>query len=77
MFAETEHLDILDDHHLVISYIEHRAQQNFLWVLLVAFGQILHRTFHAFGSFPQAITLRVLAEAQQHFSHQFLQAGIG
>src|SRR5450759_3239594 len=77
VFAEAEHLNILDDHHLVIRHIEHRAPQSFLWVLLVAFGQILHRTFHTFGSMPQAITLWVLAETDQHFPHEFLQARTG
>jgi hypothetical protein len=33
--------------------------------------------FHAFGSVPQAITLWVLAEADQHFPHEFLQARTG
>jgi hypothetical protein len=64
VFAQTEHLNILDDHHLVVSHVEHRAQ-------------IVERTFHAFGSVQQAIPLRVLAETHQHFSHKFLQAGIG
>ena len=30
MFAETEHLNILDDHHLVVSHVEHRSQESFL-----------------------------------------------
>src|SRR6516165_6080641 len=57
VFAQTEHLNILDDHHLVVSYVEHRAQQNLLRVLLVALGQILHRSFHTFGSIQESITL--------------------
>src|ERR1035437_357877 len=77
VFAETKHLNVLGDHHLVISHIEHRAPQSFLWVILVAFGQIQHRTFHAFGSVPQAITPWVFAETNQHFPHEFLQAGTG
>ena len=77
MFAQTEHLNILDDHHLVVSYVEHRAQQSLLRVLLVTFGQILHRSFHTFGSVPEAITLWVLAETNQHFPHEVLQARTG
>src|SRR6266851_8243148 len=77
MFAQTEHLNVLDDYHLVISYIEHRAQQGFLRVLSVAFGQILQRTFHAFGSATQAIPLWIFAQMDQHFPCEILQAGIG
>src|SRR4029077_7186169 len=43
VLAEAEHFDVLDDHHLVVSHVEHRAQQSFLGVLMVAFGQKLHR----------------------------------
>ena len=38
VFAQTKHLNVLDDYHLVVSYIEHRTQQNLLRVLLVASG---------------------------------------
>src|SRR6516164_3388497 len=77
VFAQTEHLNILDDHHFVVSYVEHRAQQNLLRVLLVALGQILHRSFHTFGSVPESITLWVFAETKQHFPHEVLQARTG
>src|SRR5579864_6930904 len=60
-----------------VIHVEHRAPQNFLWVLLVAFGQILHRAFHALRRTPQAITLWVLSETDQHFPHEFLQTGTG
>src|SRR5215472_19022284 len=46
VFAQTEHLNILDDHHFVVSYVEHRAQQNLLRALLVALGQILQTNQH-------------------------------
>jgi hypothetical protein len=75
VFAEAEHFNILDDHHLDVGHIEHCAEQCFLGVLLVAFGQILHGPLHAPRSVQQTITIRVLAELDQHFPEDLLQAG--
>ena len=77
VLAQNKHLIVLEDHHFVVGYVEHSAQQNLLRVLLVAFGQILHRSFHTFGSVPESITLWVLAETNQHFPHEVLQARTG
>src|SRR4029077_1056237 len=72
VLAETKHLNILDDDHLVISHIEHRPKQSFVGILTVSLGQILHRTLHAFGGMQQAIPLWVLVETDQCFPHELL-----
>jgi hypothetical protein len=72
VFAQTKHLNVLDDYHLVVSYIEHPTQQNLLSVLLVASGSVLHGSFHAFGRVLQAVTLWALAEADRHFPYRVL-----
>lgn len=73
VLAETEHLNVPDNHHFIIGQIEHRVQESFLWVLLVAPSQMLQGAFDAFGCSHQAVAIRILAQSDQHFSYEFRQ----
>jgi hypothetical protein len=71
VFAQIKHLNVLDDYHLVSSYIEHRTQQNLLRVLLIAWLSTAWIVPCVRGVL-KAVTLWVLAETDQHFPYQVL-----
>ena len=77
MLAKAEHLDVLDDHHLVVIHAEQRALQDLLWVLAVALGEVLQRLRVAFRGLGQSFAVRLLAQADKHLARQFFKAGTG
>src|SRR5215471_3326876 len=77
VLAQAEHLDILDDYHLVIGHIEHSALEQFVWILAVALGQVLQAFLHALRSSEQAIALRIFTYSDQQFAQQLGGCGRG
>ncbi len=55
MLAQRIDLDVLDDHHLLVFFLEHRRAQNFRRLEIVAVGQELQRLGHALGRLLQAL----------------------
>ena len=75
VFAKTEHLDILDDHHFVVGDLEQRAVEDFPRVHLVALGQLAKRARHAFRRAAQSVAVRIFAELDQHSPNESGQFG--
>ena len=70
VLAQAEELDVLHHHHLVVLHVVQRAVQDIFDVHLVAAGQKAQRLVDALRRAQQAIALRVLAQAAQHFLDQ-------
>src|ERR1039457_3315087 len=74
VFAEREHLNVLDDHHLVVIHVEQGAAQHLGGVLVVSFGQEGHRLLHACGRSHKTVAGGVLAKTAQDLAIHFLGA---
>ena len=66
VLAQREHLDILDDDHLVVGDVEHGRLQHFIGVLAVALGQLAHDLRVAHGGFAQSVPINVFAQASKN-----------
>src|SRR5215472_9880919 len=69
VLAQAEKLDVLDDHHLVISHTERRPVQYVIDIQMIAAGQKLERLFKPFRRLPQAFPRRVFADQLDDFAH--------
>lgn len=61
VFAETKHLDILDDDHLVIRHIEQSSVQDLSGILMVSAGEIPECAVDSRGCFQQPVACGVFA----------------
>jgi cytochrome c biogenesis protein CcmG, thiol:disulfide interchange protein DsbE len=75
VLAQTEHLHVFYDDHLVVLFSEECATQDLLRVFLISLGEKLERLRHPLGRAQQALALRVFTQAQQHLSRQLREAG--
>src|SRR6266480_5618559 len=73
VLAETEEVDVLHDHHLVVVLDEHGVVQDFLHVLVVARGEIPQGVRHALGRLLEPLALRVLTELLQELRDQLFE----
>src|SRR6478735_9206075 len=67
----TEHLDVLDQHHLVVAEIE-RRRQDVLGLLVEAREYLLVRTCHSARRLAQALTVGVLADSDEELPNSRL-----
>jgi len=65
MLAQGVELDVLDENHLVIIFLEERLGQDFLRVQRIPVRQELVRFGHAFRRFQQTLPLRVFPDVGQ------------
>ncbi len=77
VLAEAEHLDIFDDHHLVVADGEERALEQSLGIFGVAAGEKLQGLANPLRSLLKTFALRVFAEADEHFLDEIFEAGAG
>ena len=74
MLAEREDLDVLDDHHLVVVFVEERAAQDRRRILSVPLGQEGHRLLNPAWSGQQSVAAGVLAIPAQNLAQHLLRA---
>src|SRR5256885_11094030 len=74
MFAQTEHLDVFDDHHFVIIDFEQSTVQKLSRILLISTGQELDRFRHALWRPLQAVALGILTDVLDNLQIRFLQS---
>jgi hypothetical protein len=65
VFAQAEKIDLLDDHHLAISFIENGAVQDFRHILAVAFREKLIGFCDTVRSLQESLPFRVLPQRGQ------------
>ena len=63
VLAKRENIDILDDHQLIVIFVEDRTVHQVPHVLLVALGEVKHGLGISHGSFPETLTLRIFSDA--------------
>ena len=68
VLAETEHLHVFDDDHLIVVDGKQSACEQLLGIFLISLGQILQGTFHALRCALQALALRIFAQAHKHLT---------
>src|SRR5438552_6762102 len=62
MLAQTEKLDVLDQHHFVVAHAERRAVEQMVGVLVIAAGQEAQRLLVALRRLAQALAIRIFAD---------------
>ena len=67
MLAHGVQLNILDNHHLTVVFLEHRRTQNLGSVHMVTLCQELHALGHPFRGLEQSLAFRILPQQAQHF----------
>src|SRR5581483_3562782 len=77
MLAKAEHLDVLNDHHLVIVHREESTPQQAVRIFVVALGQVFQGTLHALGRMLQSFAVRIFAQAGEELADEFGEAGGG
>jgi hypothetical protein len=77
VLTEAEHFYVFDDDHLVVFFVKERAFEQGFGILLVAFGEELHRFVDALGRGGEAFAVGIFAEADQHFMDQVFEGGAG
>src|SRR5947209_5204123 len=77
MFTQAEHLDVLDDDHLVVIDFEQSAAQELGWVFTISSRQELNGFGHALWRSLQTVALRILAEVLENLKICFLQSRLG
>src|SRR6266436_9126270 len=70
VFAQAVNLDVLHQHHLVVTHAEHGAVQEFFRILVVAASQKAQRLLKTLGSVPQTVAIRILPDQLDHPPHQ-------
>ncbi|MPM33005.1 hypothetical protein SDC9_79572 [bioreactor metagenome] len=73
VLAEALHLDVTDEHHLVVGRIE-GSRQNLFGVLVEAREQLRTGPGDTSGRIPQAFPVRVLADTEQELPHGCLHS---
>src|SRR6185369_5853886 len=66
MLAQAEHLDIPDDHHLVIGNIEQCPVKEFVGIHAISAGEETHGTVNSFGGINEAVAGWIFADLRQH-----------
>src|SRR3989344_4781274 len=72
MLAEREEIDVFDDDHLVVFFLEGGALDGFLGVFVVALREKAEGLRHALGGADQAFPLRVFAEGDEEVFYERL-----
>ena len=72
MFAQTIHVNVPDNDHLVVLNGEQGPVEHVLNVFVIAFGKKLERLGHARRGVLQAAPLGIFPEYRQHLSTQLL-----
>src|SRR5258706_1829397 len=75
MFAGTEKLNILDDHHLVAMYVKYRTVDDLFEIGLIAAGDESHGLFEPLRSLHQAFASGILTKQGEHFPHPWRDRG--
>ena len=74
VLAERKYLNILDDDHLVVVFVEECAAQNPRRVFVVSLGQEVHRLLDAPRSCQQSLAVGVFAQPAQKLAVNLLSA---
>src|SRR5947199_8330470 len=75
MFTETEEIDVLHDHHLIIVNRVECAVEELVNVLLIPLRHEPEHLLDAFRRPHQAVTPRFLPKHRQHLRHEILDFG--
>ena len=74
VLAQREHLDVPDDHHLVVIHLEQRVAQNLRGILLVSLGEKGQRFLHTLWRRAQAVAIGIFAQARENLAVHLLRA---
>lgn len=80
MFAEGEHLNVLDNDQLIVVLMENCSIDKISDIFFVAFGEVEHGLGISLGGPPQTFSFRVLSNAFEYGSYstcKFLNALFG
>lgn len=66
VLAQREHLDILDNHQLVMILMEDRTIDKIPYILLIALGKVEHGLGISLWGLAQALSFRVLSDTLQN-----------
>ena len=77
VLAQTEHLDVFHDHHLVVGDGEEGVLEHRLWVFVIATREKLECLVHPSRRAQQTFALGIFIETDEHFSHQLFEGGAG
>ena len=69
VFAKAEDFDILDDHHFIVSHIEHGSIQQLIGILFVTAGQVPQRGIDALRCLHQSVAGGIFAQLRQDVAY--------
>jgi hypothetical protein len=69
VFAQAKYINVLDNHHLVVAFVEDSSVDNVTHVLLVALGEEQHRFGIPLRRGQQTLSIRILANALEYRPH--------
>lgn len=75
MLAKAVHLDILDNHQLIVILVEDSTIHDIAKILLVPLGEEHHRLGVSLGRPMQAFSVGIFADAFQYRAHRARELG--
>ena len=77
MLAHRVELDVAHQHHVVVRLLEEGIADHLGGALLVALRQEAHRLLDPLGRLLEAVTIRILAQGEEHPTDVLLHVGHG
>ena len=75
VFAEGEDVEVLDDHHLVVGFMEDGALEDFPGILAIPGGKEADRLVESFRGLLEPLAIGVLSDLGEQVADEFLHNG--